>query len=259
MPASPTTPIANAHLYEPPADLLKNRIIVVTGAGDGIGRCAAMTFAKHGATVILVGKTIEKLESVYDDIEKAEYPQAAIYPIHLGGAVMKDYQDMRETLEREFGAIDGLLHNASILGDRKSIAQTNSDEWQEVMQVNINAQFMMTQALLPLLEQSSDGSIIFTSSSVGRVGRAYWGPYAISKFATEGLMQTLADELNNTSNIRVNAINPGATNTAMRRTAYPGEIPTDNPAPEQIMPLYLYLMGADSKDVNGQSLDAQPK
>ena len=127
------------------------------------------------------------------------------------------------------------------------------------MHVNVNAPFMMTKALLPLLEQSQDASIIFTSSSVGRVGRAYWGPYAVSKFATEGLMQTLADELANTSNIRVNAINPGATNTAMRRTAYPAEIPTVNPLPDQIMPLYLYLMGADSKGINAQSIDAQPK
>ncbi len=259
MPTQPTSITPKPHLYQAPDDVLQNRIIVITGAGDGIGRCAAITFAAHGATVILVGKTIEKLESVYDEIEKAGYPQAAIYPIHLGGAVMKDYQDMHDTLEREFGAIDGLLHNASMLGDRKPIAQTDSEEWQQVMQVNVNAPFMMTRALLPLLEQSQDASIIFTSSSVGRVGRAYWGPYAVSKFATEGLMQTLADELANTSDIRVNAINPGATNTAMRRTAYPAEIPTDNPLPDQIMPLYLYLMGADSKGVNGQSMDAQSK
>jgi NAD(P)-dependent dehydrogenase (short-subunit alcohol dehydrogenase family) len=259
MPTQSTPLTPNPHLYQAPTDALQNRIIIITGAGDGIGRCAAITFAAHGATVILAGKTIEKLESVYDEIEQAGYPQAAIYPIHLSGAVMKDYQDMHDTLAREFGVIDGLLHNASILGDRKPIAQTDSDEWQEVMQVNVNAPFMMTQALLPLLEQSEEASIIFTSSSVGRAGRAYWGSYAVSKFATEGLMQTLADELANTSNIRVNAINPGATNTAMRRTAYPAEIPTVNPSPDQIMPLYLYLMGADSKTVNGQSIDAQPK
>ena len=247
------------HQYQAATDLLKDRTIVVTGAGDGIGRCAAITFAAHGATIILVGKTIAKLEAVYDDIEKAGSPQAAIYPIHLAGAVMKDYRDMHDTLEKEFGKLDGLLHNASILGDRKPLAQTNSDEWLEVMQVNLNAEFMMTQALLPIMEQSADASIIFTSSSVGRKGRAYWGPYAVSKFAVEGLMQTLADELVNTSNIRVNSLNPGATNTAMRRTAYPGEEPTNNPSPKQIMPLYLYLMGQDSKNVTGQALDAQPK
>lgn len=253
------TAIDNPTLYHCPENLLKGRTIVVTGAGDGIGRCAALTFAKYGATIVLVGKTIKKLESVYDEIEKMGYPQAAIYPLHLGGAVMKDYIDMRASLENAFGHIDGLLHNASILGDRKSIAQTDSDEWLEVMHINVNAQFMMTQALLPLLEKSPDASIVFTSSSVGRKGRAYWGPYAVSKFATEGLMQTLADELANTSNIRVNAINPGATDTNMRRTAFPAENPRNNPQPTQIMPTYLYLMGIDSKGINGQSLDAQTK
>ncbi len=248
-----------AHRYQAPDNLLANRTIVVTGAGDGIGRSAAKTYAAFGATVILVGKTISKLESVYDDIENAGHPKAAIYPLHLGGAVTKDYRDMHDVLEKEFGKIDGLLHNASILGDRKAIAQTDSEQWLEVMQINLNAEFMMTQALLPLLEQSDDASIIFTSSSVGRKGRAYWGAYGVSKFATEGLMQTLAEELANTSNIRVNSLNPGATNTPMRRTAYPGEDPSNNPLPEQIMPLYLYLMGRDSKGVTGQGLDAQPK
>lgn len=248
-----------AHLYQAPDELLKGRTILVTGAGDGIGRSAAISFAAHGATVILAGKTTEKLESVYDEIENAGYPQAAIYPIHLGGAVMKDYREMHNTLEQEFGQLDGLLHNASILGDRKPIAQTDSEEWLEVMQINANATFMMTQALLPLLEKSADASIVFTSSSVGRKGRAYWGPYAVSKFAVEGLMQTLADELANTSNIRVNSLNPGATNTGMRQTAYPAEDPSVNPLPEDIMPLYLYLMGQDSQGVNGQALDAQPK
>ncbi len=247
------------HLYQAPKNLLHDRVIVVTGAGDGIGRSAAINYAAHGATVVLVGKTIEKLEAVYDEIERAGYPQAAIYPIHLSGAVMKDYRDMADTLEQEFSRLDGLLHNASILGDRKSIAQTDSEQWLEVMQVNVNAEFMMTQALLPLLEKSDNASIIFTSSSVGRTGRAYWGPYAVSKFATEGLMQTLAAELANTSSIRVNSLNPGATNTNMRRLAYPAEQPDSNPSPEQIMPIYLYLMGKDSIGINGQAFNAQPK
>lgn len=247
------------HQYQAPDNLLAGKIILVTGAGDGIGRAAAISYAAHGATVILAGKTIEKLEAVYDTIEQAGYPQPAIYPIHLGGAVMKDYRDLHNTLEKEFGHLDGLLHNASILGDRKSIAQTDSDQWQEVMQINVNAQFMMTQALLPLLEKSPAASIIFTSSSVGRKGRAYWGAYAVSKFATEGLMQTLADELENVSQIRVNSLNPGATNTGMRRSAYPAEEPSVNPDPQAIMPAYLYLMGEDSIGVNGQAFNAQVK
>jgi NAD(P)-dependent dehydrogenase (short-subunit alcohol dehydrogenase family) len=252
------TPI-ETHLYQAPNDLLTNKTIVVTGAGDGIGRSAALIFAEKGATVILVGKTIAKLEATYDEIEAAGHPTPAIYPMHFGGAVMKDYIDMHDKLAAEFGKIDGLLHNASIIGDRKSIAQTSNDDWHDVMQVNVNAVFMMTKALLPLLEQAQDASIIFTSSSVGRKGRAYWGSYAVSKFAIEGLMQTLADELTNTSTTRVNSLNPGATNTSMRRTAYPAENPSDNPSPEHIMPTYLYLMGSDSVGISGHAFNAQPK
>ncbi|WP_339669695.1 YciK family oxidoreductase [Dasania marina] len=246
-----------AQHYQAPAQLLKDRIILITGAGAGIGRSAALSFAHHGATVILLGKTIAKLEAVYDEIEQAGYPQPAIYPLDLKGATMGDYQDMHDSLAQNFGRLDGLLHNASVLGDRKPIAQSNVDIWQEVMQVNVNAEFMLTKALLPLLEASDSASLIFTSSGVGQQGRAYWGPYAVSKFATMGLMQVLADELANTSNIRVNAINPGATNTDMRRSAYPAEQPTNNPEPEAIMPSYLYLMGADSAELNGQIINAQ--
>ncbi len=243
--------------YQARPDLLQDRVILVTGAGDGIGRACAHSFAAHGAQVILLGKTISKLEQVYDEIHSAGHPQPAIYPLHLQGASQQDYDDMRDALEREFGRLDGLLHNASILGPRKSLEQTTHTHWNEVMQVNLTAPFMLTQALLPLLRQSTDASVVFTSSNVGRRGRAYWGAYAISKFGTEGLVQVLADELVNVSAIRVNAINPGATNTVMRRSAYPAEHPGVNPEPEAIMPAYLYLLGPDSLGVTGTSIDAQ--
>jgi len=240
-------------------ECLAGKIILVTGAGDGIGRAAALSFAKHGATVILLGRTVEKLEAVYDEIEVAGYPQAAIYPVHLRGAVMKDYEELANTIEREFGRLDGLLHNAGILGQRRTLAQTTVDSWDDVLHVNITAAFMMTQALLPMLAAANSASIVLTSSSVGRKGRAFWGAYAVSKFATEGFMQVLADEEFELNNTRVNTINPGATQTVMRRTAYPGENPQDNPLPDVIMPLYLYLMSDASAKVNGQQFDAQPK
>ena len=238
---------------------LENRVILVTGAGDGIGRAAALSYAQHGATVILLGRTIEKLEAVYDEIETAGYPQAAIYPVHLRGAAMKDYEELANTIEREFGRLDGLLHNAGVLGQRRTLAQTTVDSWDEVLHVNLTAPFMMTQALLPMLAAAEKASIILTSSSVGRKGRAFWGAYAVSKFGLEGMMQILAEEEFELNNIRVNSINPGATQTVMRRTAYPGENPQNNPLPEVIMPLYLYLMSDASKTVNGQQFDAQSK
>ncbi|MGI1669215.1 MAG: YciK family oxidoreductase [Neptuniibacter sp.] len=243
--------------YQAPEDLLKDRIILVTGAGDGIGRVAAKTYAAHGATVILLGRTLEKLEQVYDEIEAAGHPQPALVPLNLESAQEHDFIELTNTLEQEFGKLDGILHNAGLLGVRTPIESYDPVIWQQVMQVNVNAPFMLTQILMPLLERSDNASIIFTSSGVGRKSKAYWGAYAVSKFATEGMMQTLADEVSNISSIRSNCINPGATRTQMRADAYPAENPGTVTTPEEIMPLYLYLMGEDSIEVNGQSLDAQ--
>ncbi|TFH86138.1 YciK family oxidoreductase [Billgrantia azerbaijanica] len=244
--------------YQAPADLLKERIILVTGAGDGIGRAAALAFARHGATVILLGRTLAKLEKVYDEIEAEGLPQPAIFPLNFEGATLKDYHDMAETLDKEFGRLDGLLHNAGLLGTITPFVQYDPALWEQVMQVNLNGPIWMTQALLPLLEASRDASVVFTSSGVGRKGRAYWGAYAVSKFATEGFVEVLADEVEHLGNLRVNSLNPGATRTGMRASAYPGEDPGALRTPEAIMPTYLWLMGPDSRGHNGERFDAQP-
>lgn len=238
-------------------DLLKGRVILVTGAGRGIGAAAAKAFAAHGATVLLLGKTEESLNHLYDEIEEAGYPQPAVIPFNLETALAHQYDELAAMIENEFGRLDGLLHNAAILGPRTPLEQLSGDNFMRVMQVNVNATFMLTSSLLPLLKLSKDASVIFTSSSVGRKGRAYWGAYATSKFANEGLMQVLADEMDGICPGRANSINPGATRTGMRAQAYPGENPANNPPPEAIMPLYLYLMGPDSVGVNGQAFDAQ--
>jgi NAD(P)-dependent dehydrogenase (short-subunit alcohol dehydrogenase family) len=243
--------------YTAQPDLLKGRVILVTGAGRGIGAQAAKTFAAHGATVLLLGKTEANLNQVYDAIEQAGHPQAAVIPFNLETALAHQYDELAAMVEREFGRLDGLLHNAAILGPCTPMEQLSGDNFMRVMQVNVNAAFMLTSTMLPLLKLSSDASVIFTSSSVGRKGRAYWGAYAASKFANEGLMQVLADEMDGVFPGRANSVNPGATRTDMRAQAYPGENPVHNPLPAQIMPLYLYLMGPDSAGVNGQAFDAQ--
>ena len=243
--------------YSARPDLLKDRVILVTGAGRGIGAAAAKTFAAHGATVLLLGKTESHLNDVYDAIEAAGHPQPGVIPFNLETAQPHQFDELAALVEREFGRLDGLLHNASILGPRTPIEQLSGENFMRVMQVNVNAMFMLTSTLLPVLKLSSDASVVFTSSSVGRKGRAYWGAYAVSKFATEGLMQVLADELDGIANVRANSVNPGATRTSMRALAYPGENPAKNPEPEAIMPVYLYLMGADSTGINGQAFDAQ--
>ncbi|OUS04787.1 YciK family oxidoreductase [Gammaproteobacteria bacterium 54_18_T64] len=243
--------------YQPPKQCLQDRVILITGAGSGIGRTAALSCAAQGATVILLGRTVEKLEAVYDEIEQAGSPTPAIYPLCLEGASEQDYQTLATTVEQEFGPLHGLLHNAGLLGQRTTIANYQAQIWQQVMQVNLNAQFLLTKSLLPVMKTADDAAILFTSSGVGRQGRPFWGAYAVSKFATEGLAQVLAGELDEVSNIRVNCLNPGATRTPMRAVAYPAEDPGTLFSPEQIMPAYLYLLGPDSKGISGQSFDAQ--
>ena len=243
--------------YSARPDLLKGRVILVTGAGRGIGAAAAKTFAAHGATVLLLGKTEGNLNQLYDEIEAAGHPQPVVIPFNLETALPHQYDELAATIEAEFGRLDGLLHNAAIIGPRTPLEQLSGDNFMRVMQVNVNAMFMLTSTLLPLLKLSEDASVVFTSSSVGRKGRAYWGAYGVSKFATEGLMQTLADEVEGVAPVRANSVKPGATRTGMRAQAYPGENPASNPQPEAIMPVYLYLMGPDSRSVNGQAFDAQ--
>jgi NAD(P)-dependent dehydrogenase (short-subunit alcohol dehydrogenase family) len=243
--------------YQPRPDLLAGRVILVTGAGDGIGAAAAMACAAHGATVILLGRTTRKLEKVYDAIEQAGYPQAAIYPMNLEGAAPKDYDDLAVTIEQEFGRLDGLLHNASLLGTLTPLGQYDIEQWSKVMQVNLNAPFLLTRACLELLKKSDDASLLFTTSSVGRQGRAYWGAYAISKAANENMMQIWADELESNTHVRANSINPGAVRTSMRARAYPGEDPNTLPKPDEILATYLYLLGPDSNGVRGQQFNAQ--
>lgn len=245
--------------FTPAANSLENKIILVTGAGDGIGRVAAKNFAAHGATVILVGRTLQKLEMVYDEIEAAGHPQAAIYPIDFQVANEQAFITMCNAISDEFKHLDGILHNAADLGQRTPIANYAPDVWMRLMQVNVNAPFMLTQAVLPLLERAKNASIVFTGSSVGYQGRAYWGAYAASKAAAENLMQTLADELEETTRIRANSINPGATRTKMRAGAYPAEDPTTIKTPQDLMRDYLYLMGDESVGVTGQQFESSVK
>ncbi|MCC1495717.1 YciK family oxidoreductase [Alcanivorax sp. 1008] len=243
--------------YQCPDNAFNDRIIMVTGAGDGIGRAAALALAKHGATVILLGRTQEKLEAVYDEIVAIGAPEPALAPVNLEVARPADYEELAGMLGNAFGRLDGILHNASILGEITPLDQYGYGTWESVMQVNINAPFFLTRALLPLLKDSADASVLFTTSSVGRKGRAFWGAYAVSKFATEGLMQVLADELENVAPIRVNCINPGATATKMRAMAYPAEDASKLKRPEDILAPYLYLLGPAAKGITGQSLNAQ--
>jgi NAD(P)-dependent dehydrogenase (short-subunit alcohol dehydrogenase family) len=243
--------------YTSADDVLRDRIILITGASDGIGKALALEVARLGATVILHGRNAAKLEKVYDAIEAidgAKKPSIAV--LDLASANAESYTTLAQSIEDEYGRLDGLVHNASILGDRFSIEQYDAVQWQRVMHVNVTSTFALTQVFLPLLHKSEDASVIFTSSGVGRTGKAFWGAYAVSKFATEGLSQVLADEHRH-SKLRSNCINPGATRTKMRLEAYPAEDRELLKTPQEILASYIYLLGPDSKGVTGESIDAQ--
>ncbi|MCU6668936.1 YciK family oxidoreductase [Enterobacteriaceae bacterium H4N4] len=243
--------------YQPQKDLLQNRIILVTGASDGIGREAALTYARHGAHVILLGRNEEKLHDVIRTIHDEGGHAARGYILDLLTCTPESCQALAQRIAADYPRLDGVLHNAGLLGEVCPMDQQTPAIWQQVMQVNVNGTFFLTQALLPLLLQSDSGSLVFTSSSVGRQGRANWGAYAASKFATEGMMQVLAEEYQS-RHLRVNCINPGGTRTKMRASAFPGEDPNKLKTPADIMPLYLWLMGDDSRRKTGMTFDAQP-
>ena len=240
--------------YRPAADELAGRVILVTGATAGIGRAVALALAHHGATLLLHGRSAPKLEALYQEI-KGIGPEPAVAELDLERAQGPQYQALTDEIDKRYGRLDGLLHNAGLLGNLSPIEHYDIGLWQRVLLVNLTAPFILTRCLLPLLRRSADASVLFTTSGVGNRGRAFWGAYAVSKFGTEGLAQVLAEELENTP-IRVNAINPGSTRTRMRAQAYPAENPETLKPPEALAVPYLYLLGPASRSVRGQRLEA---
>ena len=238
---------------------LAGRIVAITGASDGIGRAVALACARVQATVILIGRNERKLEAVHAQIAAAGHPEASIAVLDLERALAGDYDRIAAALIGRYGRLDGLLHNAGVLGMLAPIEHYDVPTWCRVLHVNLTAAFALTQVLLPALKNSADASVVFTSSSVGRRGRAYWGAYAVSKFAIEGLSQVLAAELEGISHVRVNTLNPGPARTAMRRQAYPAEDLATLPPPEALTPAYIALLGPASRGVTGGAFDAQPR
>ena len=236
---------------------LKNKIILVTGASRGIGKSASIMYASLGAKVILLGRDLESLEQVYDEIIQLKYSEPMISLMDLERADGNDYQAVYENMMNEFGKLDGLLLNASMLGDRSPIAHYDSETWVRTLHVNLTTQFLLTKALLPVLYESDSASVIFTSSGVGKVGKAFWGAYSVSKFGVEALSQILSAEHEDQSTIRFNCINPGATRTKMRKEAYPYEDEMKLKEPDELMEKYVWLMSDDSRNITGQSIDCQ--
>lgn len=240
--------------YAPECDLLAGRNILVTGAGDGIGRALAIGFARYGATVILLGRKVKKLEAVYDEIEKAGYPQPAIYPLDLEKAPVAAFDQLGQVLSENFSTLDGLVQNAAIMGQHSPILSMDSDIWQQVMQVNLTAPYLITRSCYPLLKAANNASLIFTSDKVASQGRAFWGAYAVAKAGLDNLMQIIADEWENMTDIRVNSLDPGPVQTWLRRQIFPGEEIDLLPTPEDTLLPFLYLIDGQGHAVRGKRL-----
>lgn len=239
--------------YQPVPGDFENRVVMVTGATAGIGRAVARALVSSGATVILHGRNEKALEALYQEL-KPLGPEPSVAQIDLERAQGPQYQQLTDEIESRYGRLDGLLHNAAILGDRSPIDHYDIGLWQRVLLVDLTAPFILTRCLLPLLRNSADASIVFTTSSVGARGRAYWGAYSVAKAGLENLAEILGEELESTA-IRTNVVNPGRTRTRMRTRAYPGENPASVPPPEHAVPAYLYLLGGSSRGVRGQRLE----
>jgi NAD(P)-dependent dehydrogenase (short-subunit alcohol dehydrogenase family) len=242
--------------YSPAANDFAGRVILVTGATAGIGRAVAVELARAGATLILHGRKEKELEALYEEL-RGLGPEPTVAQMDLERAQGPQYQSLTSEIESRYGRLDGLLHNAAMLGDRSPIEHYDIGLWQRVLLVDLTAPFILTRCLLPLLRLAPDASVLFTSSSVGQRGRAFWGAYSVAKAGMENLAQILAEELENTP-IRVNVVNPGKTRTRMRARAYPAENPASLPTALSHTPAYLYLLGGASRTIRGQRFDLQP-
>jgi len=246
----------NQNSVELEMESLDGLIILITGANAGIGRALTLDLAHRGATCLMLGRNVTGLEALYDEIMAAGDPEPAIIPFDLSQPNPERIVELVSAINDQYGHLDGLIHNAAILGERVPFQQYKLSTWSEVFRVNFDAPVALTQALLPLLQKPKASSLLFVSSSVGKAPRAYWGAYANSKYALEGFAALLSDELANTTNIRISVVNPGATRTNMRKAAYPAENPASVKAPDALLPLMRHLIAPSSSAPRGYRFDS---
>jgi NAD(P)-dependent dehydrogenase (short-subunit alcohol dehydrogenase family) len=232
---------------------LRGKVALITGGSRGIGKAVATAYAREGAGVFICARKEADVQKAVGEIESFG---ARAYGCAGDVGKIEDAERMVQSAAAQFGRIDILVNNASLLGPRVPIANYPVATWEEVLRVNLTGPFLMIQEALQIMIPQRQGSIINVSSGVGRMGRARWGAYAASKFGVEGLTQVVADEVRE-FDVRANAVNPGPTRTEMRAFAYPEEDPFTLPTPDAIVPVFIYLASDDSVSVSGQSLEAQ--
>ena len=238
------------------ADSLRGRVVLVTGAHGGLGAAAAVAAARCGATLVLLGRRVPKLNRVYDAIEAAGGKQPALYPLDLEGATPTDYADLAERIEAECGRLDGILHAAAAFKGLTPLALTEPEDWLGALHVNLSAPLLLTRACLPLLEKSADAAVVFVADDPERVGHAYWGGYGVAKYGLLGLVPMLAEELAG-GPVRVSALLPGPMRTSLRGRAWFGEDPGAVPPPDEYAGAAIHLLSAAGAGLRGHILRVQ--
>lgn len=243
------------HPSKPSPDCLQGRVILITGAGSGLGREAALSYARHGATIALLGRNEKKLEAVYDEIMAGGGSEPAMFPFDLGAADDGGFERLAGTVSYHLKRLDGILHSAAAFFSLTPLHLQTLEQWNTLLKVNLAAPFALTKACLPLLSASPDASVIFTGETHGHKPAAYWGGYAVSKSGLEALTTILTDEYEKSPNIRFNTLIPGPVNSPLRRKTHPGEMPEQLPQASDLMPWYVWLMGPDSREVRGKTIE----
>ncbi|MFO1414317.1 MAG: SDR family NAD(P)-dependent oxidoreductase [Burkholderiales bacterium] len=245
-------------LARPPAfGSLRDRVVLVTGATGGLGAPLARACAAQGAVVVLHARVVRKLEALYDEIVAAGSPEPIILPLDLAKAGADDFGNVASALQGQLGRLDGIVHTAALLGSLGPMEHQSFDSWLALLRVNVAAPMGLTRALVPLLDASSDASVIFTLDDRGEAPRAYWGGYAVTKAAVSALARELADEWENRLNLRINAVVPGPIHSPLRGRTHPGEDKSGLPTPDVLVPLFLHLLAGQAKGDSGQLVDAQ--
>ena len=243
--------------YKATDNLFENKVIMVTGAADGIGRSITIALAKHGATVIMLDKKARHLEKLFDQIMERGYIEPVILPVDLLEITPESATQLAQAVHDDFGKLDGLLHNAAELGSPSPLDQYDIEYWNEVMHTNLQAPYFLTRALLPLLKQDYATNLLFTTADVARQPQAYWGAYSIAYAGLEAQMKIWAEELENTSNIKINSIDPGPVRTSFRRRSHPGESQDMLITPQSLTAAYLKLFS--NTEFHGERINLQSK
>ena len=228
--------------------MMEGKTILITGANRGIGKSLAKNFSNIGANIILLGKNEDSLNEVYDEIISCTKTKPLIIESDLDLLDLDGAHQIKKAIVNQYGVLDGLIYNAAKLGKMTSIEDYEDGLWKEIINTNLNSSFLIYKELIPILKAAPSGRIIFTSSGVAEVGKAYWGAYSVSKFAVKGLAEIIRDELDSTSNIKVFNYDPGATKTSMRASAYPGEDPNNLKDPDKLFGDYLWFFSEESQN-----------